>query len=309
MTRVMIFDAQVPTRFWPEVVATSAYLLNRLSSKILNQKTPLQILATQTDLPPVQILPPRVFWCSVFVYISKANRTKFDPCAEKYVFVRYATHQKGYQCYNPITHRVHVTIDCDFLDLEYFFSSQLDVQGEKSSEPPSWLSSLNCPETVPKEQVDRANKHVFVNVGGTNTTTTNEDPSENVQQEVSDLHSTEPSLVMNEVTKNDMLASEPEPEHFTLPPRRNRWVSPDRYSPEHVLWNSSYPMKISREGVTNIARAFLTSLLAEDIPKTFYEASKKGEWREAMKTEMEALEKNETWEKCIVPIGKKPVGC
>jgi len=42
--------------------------------------------------------------------------------------------------------------------------------------------------------------------------------------------------------------------------------------------------------VTDIARAFLTSLLAEDI-LTFHEASKKGEWREAMKTEMEALEK------------------
>jgi len=38
-------------------------------------------------------------------------------------------------------------------------------------------------------------------------------------------------------------------------------------------------MKITREGVTDIARAFLTSLLAEDIPKIVHEASKKGEWR------------------------------
>ena len=60
--------------------------------------------------------------------------------------------------------------------------------------------------------------------------------------------------------------------------------------------------------MTDIARAFLTSLLAKDIPKTVHEASKKGEGRKAMKTEMEALEKNETWEKCILPIGKKPVG-
>ena len=61
--------------------------------------------------------------------------------------------------------------------------------------------------------------------------------------------------------------------------------------------------------MTDIARAFLTSLLAKDIPKTVHEASKKGEGRKAMKTEMEALEKNETWEKCILPTGKKPVGC
>jgi len=131
-----------------------------------------------------------------------------------------------------------------------------------------------------------------LHVGGTNTT--NEDPSGNVQQEVSDLHSTELSPVMNEVTNNDRLAPEPmpftlpielspvmnevtnsdrlapEPEPFTLQPRRNRGVPPDRYSPEHVSRNARYPMKITREGVTNIARAFL-------IPKTFHEASNKGE--------------------------------
>jgi len=36
-------------------------------------------------------------------------------------------------------------------------------------------------------------------------------------------------------------------------------------------------MKITRAGVTDIARVFLTSLLAEDIPKTVHGASKKGE--------------------------------
>jgi len=91
------------------------------------------------------MLPLRVFGYSVFVHIPKANRTKFDPCAEICVFVGYATHKKGYRCYNLITHHVYVTMDCDFLESKYFFSSQLDVQGEKTSEPPSWLGSLNCP--------------------------------------------------------------------------------------------------------------------------------------------------------------------
>jgi len=79
---------------------------------------------------------------------------------------------------------------------------------------------------------------------------------------------TELSPVMNKVTNNDRLASESE--SFTLQPRRNRGVPPDRYSPEHVSRNSRYHMKITREGVTYIARAFI-------IPKTVFEASKKGE--------------------------------
>jgi len=81
---------------------------------------------------------------------------------------------------------------------------------------------------------------------------------------------------MNEVINNDRLAPEPEPftlEPFTLPPRRKRGVPPNRYFPEHVTQNSRYPMKITREGVTDITRAFL----AKDIPKTVHEGSKKGE--------------------------------
>jgi len=117
----------------------------------------------------------------------------------------------------------------------------------------------------------------------------NEDPSENVQQEVSDLHSTKLSPVMNEVTNNDRLAPKlepftlptelspvmnevtnsdrlaPEPEPFTLLPRTNRGVPPDRYSPKHVSRNSRYPMKITRKGVTDIARAFF-------IPKTVHQS-------------------------------------
>lgn len=86
-------------------------------------------------------------------------------------------------------------------------------------------------------------------------------------------------------------------------------MPPDRYSPEHVPRNSRYPIRVDREGMADVAKAFSARLLTEDIPRTVREANAKAEWRKAMNTEMEALEKNETWEKCILPTGKKPVGC
>lgn len=45
------------------------------------------------------------------------------------------------------------------------------------------------------------------------------------------------------------------------------------------------------------------------VPRSAEEAHTQPAWREAMRTEMEALEKNLTWEKCLLPPGKKPVGC
>ncbi|KAL2235336.1 UNVERIFIED_CONTAM: Retrovirus-related Pol polyprotein from transposon RE1, partial [Sesamum indicum] len=43
--------------------------------------------------------------------------------------------------------------------------------------------------------------------------------------------------------------------------------------------------------------------------KWFSEAQKHLEWRNAMKQEIDALEKNNTWELCSLPEGKKPTGC
>jgi len=76
------------------------------------------------------MLPPRFFGCSVFVHISKANKIKFDPCAEKCVFVGYATHQKGIDITTQSL-TVYLTMDCDFLESEYFFNIQVDVKGRK----------------------------------------------------------------------------------------------------------------------------------------------------------------------------------
>ncbi|KAJ0694305.1 putative RNA-directed DNA polymerase [Helianthus annuus] len=57
------------------------------------------------------------------------------------------------------------------------------------------------------------------------------------------------------------------------------------------------------------AKAFTTSLCSEEIPTTVEQALKSKNWKEAMEAEMDALNKNDTWEKCILPPGKKPVGC
>ena len=56
-------------------------------------------------------------------------------------------------------------------------------------------------------------------------------------------------------------------------------------------------------------KAFLVSLNSITVPETLSEALSQEEWRKAMRVEMEALEKNQTWEVTELPKGKKPVGC
>ena len=62
-----MFEAHVPTQFWLEAVATATYLTNRLLTKYLHFKNPLETLQTHTIIPLSHSLPPRVFGCVVYV--------------------------------------------------------------------------------------------------------------------------------------------------------------------------------------------------------------------------------------------------
>ncbi|KAL4281404.1 hypothetical protein GQ457_03G010010 [Hibiscus cannabinus] len=66
---------------------------------------------------------------------------------------------------------------------------------------------------------------------------------------------------------------------------------------------------LSYKNLSNKHRAFITSLHTIPIPKTLSEALENENWKAAMKIEMEALEKNRTWELVRLPEGKKTVGC
>ena len=137
----MLIESKAPKHFCPEAIATSAYLLNRLPTSILKHQTPLQALSSFTKIPPPLTLEPRVFGCSVFVHTPKPERTKLSPCAIKCVFVGYGVNQKGYRCFDPKTNRVFVTMDCNFLETEYFYT-HLSGQGESSGKDPlSWISA------------------------------------------------------------------------------------------------------------------------------------------------------------------------
>jgi hypothetical protein len=114
-------------------VVTVVYLLNRLPSRVLDYKTPLQVLGHHVILPSVLMLQPRTFDCVVYVHIHKNQRTKLDPCVVCCVFLVYAAHKKGYRCYDPAIKRLYTSMDVTFLESEHFFtspSSSSSCQGE-----------------------------------------------------------------------------------------------------------------------------------------------------------------------------------
>lgn len=97
MTWSLLIESKVPQVFWLEVITTATSLLNQLTTKIINLKTPIQILSELAKIPPALILSPTFFGCLVFVHMPKSDHTKFDLCAVKCVFVSYGLNQKIYR--------------------------------------------------------------------------------------------------------------------------------------------------------------------------------------------------------------------
>ena len=109
VARSLLFSANVPKYFWGDAVLTACYLINRLPTKILNFKTPLDffsnLLLTYRNFSSLE---PCVFGCVIFLHVPSQGRFKLDPQSHKCVFVGYSATQKEYRCYNPEKKLFHI---------------------------------------------------------------------------------------------------------------------------------------------------------------------------------------------------------
>lgn len=230
---------------------------------------------------------------------------------------------------------VITTMQCDFLETEYFYNSQHSVQGEREYEDTvSWLKWVPpsieddhstqdrspCTTTKFKEPSYSAIQdppNLESQVSNSPTSETNRESSSSITPNHGEHEITTDEEV--ETIDRDEEAEEIVEPHSTqesvtqkyvLPPRANRGVPPKQYSLEKEAQRSKYPLaNISIGNLSNEAKAFATSIYEEETPTTMKEALDSKNWRNAMETEMEALQKNDTWETCTLPRGKQPVGC
>nr|KYP63246.1 Retrovirus-related Pol polyprotein from transposon TNT 1-94 [Cajanus cajan] len=129
-TRALLFQHEVPKRFWGEAVLTACYLINRLPSSILASKSPMEVLSSfYPNVSTSNQLIPRIFGCVSFVHVHSGNRGKLDPRALKCVFIGYSSTQKGYKCYHPPSRKFFVSRDVTFFEHKSYFH-QDHPQGE-----------------------------------------------------------------------------------------------------------------------------------------------------------------------------------
>jgi hypothetical protein len=159
-TRALLFQHQVPKHYWGEAVLTSTYLINRIPSRVIGFKSPLNYLSEFFSKNNFYSkIPPRIFGCVTYVHVHKHHRDKLDARALKCVFIGYYITQKGYKCYHPPSKRFLMSKDVTFYENQSFFNKtylqedNIDIEDKNTNVfnissfqiPSRQQSSMNSP--------------------------------------------------------------------------------------------------------------------------------------------------------------------
>ena len=334
MARCILFSAHCPKDLWGDAIIASTHLINRLPSSVLLGKVPFEVLASYVSLPSFHNLPARVFGCVAFVHIPKSQRSsKLDARALKCVFVGYGGHQKGYKCYHPPTGKYYVTMDVTFFeDMSYYTSSDTALQGEHSYFEELYHGEGETGHSV--EVTDASASHTLVTPDVQRPEDDRQAPPDDsgaIAPEIQEpeaesvpappaspavtntpdscLPGTEdlPSEVSDSIGVN---TSDANSRQYVLPNRSTRGKPAKTYEPT-LQAKAKYPVTnfMSTKRLSKSYESFVNQISAVSVPNKVQDALGDPKWRKAMDEEMEALQKNNTWELVSLPHEKKAVGC
>ena len=298
VARALQFQSNLPISFWGDCVLTAAYLINRLPSPLLNNKTPFELLFHKT--PSYDHL--RVFGCECFASTIANTRSKFDPRSRRCVFIGYPFNVKGYKVFDLHTHTVFISRDVVFHEFVFPFQSTASPSNTDLPVP------LPCSTPLPFDNLSSSSSHLV-------------SPSaSSMNDTIIQLHHE-----LDDDFLHDVPNEPPEPLLDPIPLRKSSRVhkKPSYLQAYHcnmvtstptaaVLHSgTSHPLTshLSYASLSPSFRTFCCSISSTVEPSHYYEAVSDPKWQEAMAAEIAALEANHTWTLTSLPPNKKPIGC
>jgi hypothetical protein len=102
----LLAHAHIPLKFWDEAFLTATYLINRLPTRVVDNKCPLQCFF---DSPPNYSML-KVFGCACWPHLRAYNKHKLAFRFKECIFLSYSSLYKGYKCLDIDSGRIYISI-------------------------------------------------------------------------------------------------------------------------------------------------------------------------------------------------------
>ncbi|KAB2595380.1 hypothetical protein D8674_030830 [Pyrus ussuriensis x Pyrus communis] len=309
-TITLLQHAYLPSEFWSFGCQTAVYLINRMPTTVLQNKSPFEALYGK--LPIISHL--KIFGCACFPFLSPYNASKLHPTTIKCVFLGYASQYKGYICFDVSRHKYYISRHVVFNELEFPYKALLSQKHQSylpaSSSIISHSSFIPTLDTilVSSSSARPLSDHTY---------TVSATPESVPLASISPAGS-QPQLPSQSITAGPTVSStlpvaslhvpvdsigstfSPEPLPVVLP------IAPINLHPMQTRSKSGI---VKRKALLAALEASSEVDLSVIEPTSYKTALQVPVWYKAMQEEIHALHSQGTWSLVSLPSQKNLVGC
>jgi len=326
----LLAHAKLPLHFWDHAFLTATYLINRLPSPTLGNKSPFFLLHLQ--FPDYKSL--KSFGCACFPFTRPYNSQKMDFHSKECVLLGYSPNHKGYKCLDS-TGKIFISKDVIFNEIKFPYDTLFPIDQptslshDASTLPtsfPLFTSSTvsSSSTTTPPDLSHHNTSHPsFASTSSHNNNSTvrsHSSPIINTQQ-TPDTHHNHISpgfqtlLHLSIILLPSQLSpSASDSTQVTESPTSQSTGSvsssdPAPLPPHRIHPHNNHSMATrGKHGIVQ-KRLHPTLLLTQTEPTGYKQAMNTPEWLQAMQAEYGALMDNKTWSLVPLPSGRHAIGC
>ncbi|KAG7578844.1 Zinc finger CCHC-type [Arabidopsis thaliana x Arabidopsis arenosa] len=307
VARALRFQANLPIEYWGECILTAGYLINRTPSQLLNGVSPFEKL--YGHVPSYKHL--RVFGCIAYAHNIDHKGDKFASRSRRCIFLGYPYGKKGWKLYDLDCKAFFVSRDVRFLENEFLPSlSTTSPPSNSSISPPVLGVVTHDDDPIPLLQ-ETDNSATIHDTPPCKDTTPEQDTSMGTEI-LTETHVSNDAQLVEELGQgkrpkfpNVRLHDYVVGTTSITPPSLSS--SSPSLSPAS---GSLYPISnyLTCEKFSTSHQVYLAALTTHVEPRSFNEAMKYEVWKNAMGSEVDALQRNHTWDLEELPPNKKALG-
>nr|GFC87539.1 zinc finger, CCHC-type [Tanacetum cinerariifolium] len=147
----MMKAMKLPLNFWAEAVRHAIYILNRVPTRALVDKTPYEALYNRK--PNLEKL--RIFGCTAYAKITIPHLKKLDDRSIPLIYLGVKEGSKACRLYDPIAKKKHVSRDVKFMETKPWDwkedgeDTKINDDIDDTYQEPDLINDPNSPITPP----------------------------------------------------------------------------------------------------------------------------------------------------------------